>query len=174
MAFDAEYTSLDPKNMRLVSYALVPVEGDIVKVSQSIYVVVSQKQTGPSAKIHGILGNMGIEENEALSLLYRHIVGKTLIVYTTIDINFLKRTFGKKIKNLKYIDVSKWYIKYISGRSWTELELLKGVNLEVAAKNMGVDVTSFIFHNSLLDAIHVALIYLKLKKLGIKIKEEKV
>ncbi|RFB00443.1 exonuclease domain-containing protein [Pyrobaculum aerophilum] len=127
IAFDAEYTSLDPKNMRLVSFALVPIRDDVIKINQSIYVIVSQKSTGPSAKIHGIVGNMGIEEEEALSILYKHIVGNTLIVFTTIDIQFLKRVFGKKIKGLKYIDIAKWYLNYMSKKKLDRAGASKGI-----------------------------------------------
>ena len=174
IAFDAEYTSLDPKQMRLVSFALVPVEEDIVKVREALYVVVKQKEVGPSAKIHGIVGGYGVDEGEALEVLYRNVEGKTLLVYTTIDVNFLKRVFGKRLKNVKYIDVAEMYIRYKSARSWLDVEIQKGLSLERIARELGVEITNFIFHDALLDAIHTALVYIKLKKLGVKPKEKKL
>ncbi|AFA39439.1 Exonuclease [Pyrobaculum oguniense TE7] len=172
IAFDAEYTSL--KDMRLVSFALVPVEEDSVKVNKSVYIIVSQKNVGSSAKIHGIVGDIGINEEEALTILYNHIINNILIVYTTIDIQFLKNKFGKKVKGVKYIDVAKAYISYMSRKSWLDTELQKGLDLETIAKKLNIHLTDFIFHNALLDAIHTALIYIKLKKIGIKMKMEKI
>jgi len=156
ISFDAEYTSLDPKQMRLVSFALVPVEEDVVKVREALYVVVKQMEVRPSAKIHGIVGGYGVDEGEALETLYRNVEEKTLLVYTTIDVNFLKKIFGKRLKNVKYIDVAEMYIRYKATRSWLDVEIQKGLSLERIAKELGVEITNFIFHDALLYALGLA------------------
>lgn len=174
LAFDAEYTSPNPRDAKLVAFATVPIEDDVIRVSRSKYVVVSRGLVGESAKIHGITGQDGVDELEAIEVLYEEVNGQTLVVFGRIDVNFLKRTFGKKLR-ANYVDVAYGYLRWRASRENLEYVLMReGMNLTEICKQFGLCVGDFIFHNSLVDAIHTALLYLKLRSVGVSFRLERV
>ncbi|MCS7118035.1 MAG: hypothetical protein NZ957_04530 [Thaumarchaeota archaeon] len=174
MAFDAEYTSANPKNAKMVAFAIVPLEGEVIRVSRSKHVVVSQAYVGESAKVHGITGKDGISEREALDLLYREVNGQTLIVFGRLDVNYLRRTYGKRLK-ANFVDVAFGYLKWVAGRDNVEYVLMReGLNLVNICRKLNICVGDFVFHDSLVDAIHTALLYLKLRSMGTSFKLERL
>ncbi|MEM4776114.1 MAG: hypothetical protein QXZ55_02855, partial [Pyrobaculum sp.] len=82
-AFDAEFTDVDVKKARLVSFAAVPVVDDyVVDVARSTYVEVKRESVGKSAVIHGITGGSGtVTEEEAMRLLRDVVQSSLLIVF---------------------------------------------------------------------------------------------
>ncbi|MEM1519250.1 MAG: 3'-5' exonuclease [Pyrobaculum sp.] len=172
-AFDAEFTDVDVKKARLVSFAAVPVVGDyVVDVARSTYVEVKRESVGKSAVIHGITGGSGtVTEEEAMRLLRDVVQNSLLIVFGRLDVKFIKHHLKA---DFRYIDVASAYLDWVSKRENLELYLTKeGVDLLKICKKLGVALVEQVFHHALVDAVHTGLLYLKLKSMGVRLKVEK-
>lgn len=175
LAFDAEFTDVDVKKARLVSFAGVPIVGDyVVDVARSTYVEVRREAVGKSAVIHGITGGVGtVGEEEAFRILRDLVDGATLVVFGKLDVRFIKHNLGKKV-DFRFIDVASAFLDWVAKRENLEVYLAKeGLDLVKICKKLGISLVEHVFHHALLDAVHTALLYLKLKSMGVKLKEEK-
>lgn len=171
VSLDCETTSLDVKTAEIISIGAVKIRGKTLLSSESFYVLVKPEgqMHANNIRIHGLRPkdlSEGISIQEALIQLLHFIGNRPLVgYYLEFDIaminKFLKPFLGIKLPNAN-IEVSELY--YAQQAKKLGYDSYIDLRLEHISKKLGLP--PFTRHNALGDAIHVALMYVCLKKRG--------
>ncbi len=162
---DVETTGLNTKKDEIVAVAALPIEGFKIKFSDRFYTLVKAEKFEPkSVRYHGIT-TTDLKDapafEEVAHKLADMISGAIVVGYATyIDVEFLKKTFKKKLgiklKIERYVDVAELEVWLIRKRG-----MAVNFRLDFDSLLKMYKIENSIRHSALGDAYATALIFLK-------------
>ncbi len=168
---DVESTCLDAQKCRIIALAIVPLEGNVIRLDRVIYAVNTSVRSSSSALIHGITPESeavrtNIDFRDALLEASRYL----LITYGSHDAKLLAMEASRHGIRVEYcyLDVMAVLLSLPSYRAYA---VEKGrLTLRDALRiTLGVTALDVHFHDPISDAIHAILIYAHLAKAGIQV-----
>ncbi|BEP17944.1 hypothetical protein PYJP_12960 [Pyrofollis japonicus] len=167
-AFDVEATCIRGPSCKIVSAALVEIRGDeLVLDSIRCAVEPPSVSVGRTALVHGITGANATRLG-SLSSLLAEAATYTLVTYGDHDAALLLQEAerrGLPINKVCFIDV----LSYLLSNPSRRYQAMRrgGYPLEEAIREiLGISPPETRFHDPIVDAVYVGLLYIKLRKRG--------
>jgi hypothetical protein len=167
-AFDVEATCIRGPSCRIVSAALVEICGDeLVLDSVRCAIEPPNASVGRTALVHGVTGASVIRLG-SLSSLLAEAATYTLVTYGDHDATLLLREAerrGLPVNKVCFIDV----LSYLLSNPSRRYQAMRrgGYPLGEAIKEiLGISPPETKFHDPIVDAVYVGLLYIKLRKRG--------